>query len=95
MNDFMNRKLKNGYTLTVKAMGDDTNFAGKIFKMSGIRFDEISQLSFNSSDTSYSTFTVQCTVAETQMQYSQIEKKEGLLSKIDSVASTVSNILGR
>lgn len=52
-----------GYTMTVKAIGDD-NCKGMILTLNGVRFKSCSGLQFSQSDGGVSTFTLECSAID-------------------------------
>ena len=78
----------------MKALGDGVNTGGQKFILHGPLLQNISGLDFSSTDTGVSTFTTQWYVSRTELKWSEMKKKEGLLSKVDKVSTVTQNIFG-
>ena len=52
------RMLDNGYTMTVKARGDQSNYAGMNVILKGVRITGVSGLDYSHTDANPQTFTV-------------------------------------
>lgn len=92
--DFQNRRVDNGFTITVKARSDMTNTAGFNMTIKGVRILEVSGLSFSHTDSGVSTFTVNCYGNTFMPAIGMIKKKEGLLDKVNGISNKISEVLG-
>ena len=89
------RQLSNGYTVTIKARGDQQNTGGMNIVMSGVRINNVSGLDYSHTDSSIQTFTVDGYVNTTDFQTSKVKKKDGLLGKVDKISGKISGVLGK
>lgn len=80
--------------IRVRAIGDGINTGGQKFRFYGALLTQVSGLDFSSTDTSVSTFNTSWYVSRSVLKWSEMNKKEGLLGKVDKVSGAVSNILG-
>lgn len=88
------RMLNNGYTVTVKARGDQTNNGGMDIVLRGVRVTGVGALDFSHTDPSIQTFTVDGYADFTDFRTSSVKKDEGILGKVDKISGKISNILG-
>lgn len=58
MSDTTAALANSGYTMTVKALTGDDEYAGALVTMRGVRLESVSGLDWSHSDNSYQTFTV-------------------------------------
>lgn len=93
--DYYNKMLSNGFTMKIKARGDQQNSAGMNILLNGVRILNISNLDYSQSDSSVQTFTVDGYVNIIDFEIGNIKKKEGLLGKVDKISGKISNILGK
>lgn len=93
--DYHNRMLSNGFTMKIKPRGDQQNSAGMNILLNGVRINDISNLDYSHSDSSVQTFTVDGYVNIIDFELGSIQKKEGLLGKVDKISGKISNILGK
>lgn len=93
--DYHNRMLSNGFTMKIKARGDQQNSAGMNILLNGVRLNNVSNLDYSQSDSSVQTFTVDGYVNIVDFEIGSIKKKEGLLGKIDKISGKISNVLGK
>lgn len=89
------RMLDNGYNVMVKSRGDQTNNAGMNIVMQGVRINNVSGLDYSHTDSSIQTFTVDGYVNFTDFQIGQVQKKDGLLGKVDKISGKISSVLGK
>ena len=84
----------NQYTMIVKARSDQQNTAGMNVIMRGVRINNVSGLDYSHQDSAVQTFTVDLYVNSIDFGRGVVNKKEGILGKVDKVSSKINGILG-
>lgn len=74
-----------GYTITIKAIGDD-NHPGSMIKMNGVRIKDIGQLQFDNDGGQIQTFSLNCSAIN-------IEYTPGALKEIAGITGAVGSLL--
>lgn len=76
-----------GAKITLKALGDGVNTGGQKIILHGPILKNVSGLDFSSTDTGISTFNTEWYVARTELKWSEMKKKEGLLGKVGKITT--------
>ena len=91
--------LNSGYTMTLRALGDGVNTDGMTITFNGVRFKNVSGLSFSSSDSSLMTFNVQCSAINFTATMGSLQKASGIFGALGTLggfdASSIVNSIGQ
>ena len=85
----------NQFSLRIKARSDQQNTAGMNIVLEGVRITNVSGLDYSNGDGTVQTFNMDLYVNHTDFEIGEIQKKEGLLGKVDKISNKISNILGK
>lgn len=86
MSDTGSFLTNSGYTITIKAIGDNNN-KGATIKINGVRIKSVGNLQFQQSGGEVQTFTVNCSAID-------FEYAPGALSKVTGITGALGSILG-
>ena len=86
MSDTGSFLANSGYTITIKAIGDN-NSKGATIKINGVRIKSIGGLQFQQSGGEVQTFTVNCSAID-------FEYAPGALGKVTAITGALGSILG-
>lgn len=86
VNDSGSAITNSGYTITIKAIGDDKH-KGTIIKLNGVRLKSCSGLSFQHSGGDVQTFTMNCSAIDFSVTPGQLGKVSGVVGALGSIFS--------
>lgn len=91
--------LNSGYTMTIRALGDGVNTDGMTITFNGVRFKNISGLSFSSSDPSLATFNIGCSAINFTATMGSLKKIAGIFGALGTLggfdANSIVNSIGQ
>lgn len=85
LNDASSGVTNTGYTMTVKAIGDNYSKGG-VITLNGVRFKNCSGLNFSYDDGGISTFDLGCSAIDFNATPGQLSKVGGVVNAIKSLA---------
>lgn len=86
MSDTGSFLANSGYTITIKAIGDNNN-KGATIKLNGVRIKSVGNLQFQQNGGEVQTFTVNCSAID-------FEYAPGALGKVTGITGALGSILG-
>ena len=89
------RLIQSGYTLVVKARGDQQYGCGANYTLRDVRITGIGQLDFSHADSTLQTFTINGYASYVEIARGKVKKSDGILGKVDKVSNKISNVLGK
>ena len=87
VSDSTNILANSGYTMTIKALTGDSNYAGTMITLNGVRIDNISGLSFAYDQNDIQTFTITGKLIDFTVT-------PGALGTAANIFGTIDNLLG-
>ena len=87
VSDSTNILANSGYTMTIKALTGDSNYAGTMITLNGVRIDNISGLSFGYDQNDIQTFTITGKLIDFTVT-------PGALGTAANIFGTIDNLLG-
>lgn len=79
------RMVSSGYTMTIKAMTGDKDYAGAFVTMRGVRLDSVGGLSWDYSANDKQTFTVGGRLVDFTFSPGAVQKAAGVLGAVESI----------
>lgn len=85
MSDASTNLIGNSYTMLVKALTGDDNYKGTVYTLNGVRFQNVSGLTYGYAQNSVSTFSVSFKCVECITTPGGLSKVSGALGALDSI----------
>lgn len=83
--DASNHLANSGYTMTIKGLTGDKNYAGSLITCRGVRFEQVAGLTFGQSDNDIQTFSVSGRMIDFSYTPGGLGKAAGILGTINSI----------
>lgn len=83
--------LNSGYTMTIRSLGDGVNTDGMTIVLNGVRFRNISGLTYSNTDSSLITFLVGCTAINYTVTQGKFQKVSGILGALGTLGGFDAN----
>ena len=77
--------VNSGYTMTIRGLGDGENQDGITITLNGVRFKNISGLTYSSNDAGVSTFNLACSAISFTATIGQLQKVAGIAGALQSL----------